>query len=497
MIVTDPRQADNPITLANRAFAEMTGYASEELVGRNCRLLQGRDTDKTAIADLRDGIAARRPVAVELLNYRKDGSSFWNALSVSPVLDAAGEVLYFFGSQSDVSRRRDAEDALRHAQTMEAIGQLAGGFAHDVNNVLQILSGYMDILDSGLSKPTIDLERQRRALANMRAATERAATLTRHVLSSTRGKKREGRTLNLNTMLTGMDGRIGATFGDAQITRTYAPDLRTCRIDPTQAERAILNILINAREATAGGTTKLAITTRNLTLDLDGSADRSGLPPGRYVALDVTDNGCGIPAEIIDRVMAPFFTTKSGEEGAGLGLSVVRDFAAHCGGAARITSRHGDGTTITLLLPATDSTIGMADQATPPAESRGRETVLVVDDRYDIADLAAAILDDSGYRTRLAYRPEDALKIIAAGTQIDLLFTDMIMPGSQDGVVLAREARKYLPDLRVIITTGDADGSSELVEGRGRDFAILPKPYSRDDLLRTIQLVLDDAGTIA
>ena len=163
MIVTDPRQPDNPIIFANNAFVAMTGYTAEEVVGRNCRFLQGPGTDQATIAELRSAIAERREFATELLNYRKNGSSFWNALFVSPVLNAAGELVYFFGSQLDVSRRRDAEEALGQAQKMEALGQLTGGIAHDFNNLLQVIVGYVDILAAGLEKPDADRARLGRA----------------------------------------------------------------------------------------------------------------------------------------------------------------------------------------------------------------------------------------------------------------------------------------------------------------------------------------------
>ena len=168
MIVTDPRQPDNPIIFANRAFLAMTGYTPEELVGRNCRFLQGPETDRETVAQVRAAIAEKREFATEILNYRKNGSTFWNALFVSPVYNADGELVYFFGSQLDVSRRRDAEEALGQAQKMEALGQLTGGIAHDFNNLLQVIVGYVDILAAGLEKPDADRARLGRAAENIR-----------------------------------------------------------------------------------------------------------------------------------------------------------------------------------------------------------------------------------------------------------------------------------------------------------------------------------------
>ena len=489
MIVTDPKQQDNPIVFANNAFLEMTGYDRDEVLGHNSRLLQGHETDPASVDDIRRAIIARQQIAVEILNYRKNGSSFWNALVVSPIFDRAGELVYFFASHFDVSRRRDAENALGQAQKMEAIGQLTGGIAHDFNNLLQIISGYLDVLESGLNKPAPDLDRQRRGLRNMRGAADRAAALTQQLLAFARRQKPQGRTLNLNIMLESMDALIARTVGyETSITRTFAADLWNCRIDPTQAELAIVNILINAHDAMAGRDAALSIETINRIIEAQDAAH--GLRAGRYVELSITDSGLGIPASVLDRVMEPFFTTKREGKGTGLGLSMVHAFAKQSEGAVQIVSREGEGTTIRLLFPATNDVVPAPGASTHPVHRHGHETILVVDDRREIADIAAAILDDCGYRTRLAYGTTDALAVLAGEEPIDLLFTDMIMPGTYNGVTLAHEARKRRPDLPVLITTGYAEGLLEAAED-GAGFEVLAKPYKRDELLRKIRLVLD------
>lgn len=198
MTVTDPHLPDNPIVFANRAFLEMTGYSAEEVIGNNCRFLQGPETDPASISDVRQSIETRSEFATEVLNYRKDGSSFWNALFVSPVFDDHGNLVYFFGSQLDVSRRRDAEDALRQAQKMEALGQLTGGIAHDFNNLLQVMSGHLEVIQMMASAGAGNAERIAFSAEHAAAAAAKAATLTQQLLAFSRKQKLRGRVVNLN-----------------------------------------------------------------------------------------------------------------------------------------------------------------------------------------------------------------------------------------------------------------------------------------------------------
>ncbi|KAB1075042.1 hybrid sensor histidine kinase/response regulator [Methylobacterium planeticum] len=492
MIVTDPHQPDNPIIFANKAFIAMTGFTTEEVIGRNCRFLQGPETDRETIADLRGAIAERREFATEILNYRKDGSSFWSALFVSPVMNVDGDLAYFFGSQLDVSRRRDAEEALGQAQKMEALGQLTGGIAHDFNNLLQVIVGYVDILAAGIEKPDADRARLGRATENIRQAAERATTLTQQLLAFARKQRLEGRAVNLNTLVEGMADMVNRSLG-AQISVEFrlAERLWNCRVDPTQAEVAILNVLINARDAMPSGG-RVVITTENRTID---ESDGTGVGPlrgGRYVGISITDSGTGIPPNLLARVMDPFFTTKDEGKGTGLGLSMVYGFAKQSGGAAQIESAMGEGTTVRLSFPATEGD----DHAAPRISQRvvdrpGTETVLIVDDREDVAELARAILRDFGYTTLTAANGREALDILDASEQVDLLFSDLIMPGGMNGVVLAREARKRQPRLKVLLTTGYAEASLERTDVGGSEFDILNKPYRRTDLIRRVRAVLD------
>ncbi|MBO9881296.1 PAS domain-containing protein [Xanthomonas sp. D-109] len=502
MIVTDPRQPDNPIIFVNRAFLEMTGYSHEELIGNNCRFLQGPDTDRETVRNVREAIAMHDEVAVEILNYRKDGSSFWNALYISPVYDDRGELVYFFGSQLDVSRRRDAEDALRQAQKMEALGQLTGGIAHDFNNLLQVMSGYLELIEHAVESDPLNPSLLRKSVDRARDAAGQAARLTQQLLAFARKQKLEGRVLNLNALVAGMSDVAERTLGDGiAFSLELSPDLRNCRIDPTQAEVALLNILINARDAMADqAAPRLVIQTRNVSVRADEPTTYDNLLPGHYVCVSITDNGSGMPPEVLARVLDPFFTTKEEGKGTGLGLSMVYGFAKQSGGAVRLYSEEGHGTTVRLYFPIDDNVENMAprdSRTRRPFDRQGDETILIVEDRPDIAELARLFLEDQGYATHVVYNAREALELLDTGVHVDLLYSDLIMPGGLNGVMLAREARRRRPKIKVLLTTGYAESSIERTDAGGNEFDVLAKPYNRQELTRKVRMVLDGPNGVS
>ena len=495
MIVTDPHQFDNPIIFVNNAFVRMTGYAREELVGRNCRFLQGEETDQDSVTEIRDAIAEKREMATEILNYRKDGSTFWNALFVSPVFNAAGEIVYFFGSQLDVSRRRDAEEALYQAQKMEALGQLTGGIAHDFNNLLQVVSGYTDVVQvlaqKGKAGPAIDVDRLSRAADALRGATDRASKLTHQLLAFSRKQRLEGRAINLNNLIQAMSEIAERTLGDhIEVGRRLGAGLWNCRVDPTQAEVALLNVMLNARDAMpSGGTITVATSNRKVSRAQAGSL---AVKPGSYVSVSVADSGTGMPRDVLARATEPFFTTKEEGKGTGLGLAMVYGFVKQSGGTLEIVSEENEGTTVSLLFPATDQAeIVEAVPSRRSSDRPGTETILIVDDRPDVAETAKMILSDFGYEIMVAHGSDEALAILDRETPIHLLFTDLIMPGGMDGVMLAREARDRQPKIRILLNTGYAEASIERNEVGGSEFEIIMKPYRRLELVRRVRRVLD------
>ena len=491
MIVTDPRRADHPIVFVNRAFSQMTGYATDEIIGRNCRFLQGAETDRAVVAEIRAAIADSREIATEVLNYRKDGSAFWNALFISPVYDNEGVLLYYFASQLDVSRRRDAEESLRQAQKMEALGQLTGGIAHDFNNLLQVIVGYADLAGMMVSSP--DQPKLARAIDQIKQAADRATTLTQQLLAFSRKQRLEGRVINLNTLVANMSGILERTVGDTvSIVRRPTDDLWNVKVDTVQAEMALLNITINARDAMpAGGT--LTISTENRTVHAGDAEGGRDLAPGRYSAIRIMDTGTGMTKEIMSRVLDPFFTTREEGKGTGLGLSMVYGFMKQSGGSVQLASVVGMGTTVTLLFPATGEMAAEGRAARPGRKdvARGSERVLVVEDRPQIIDLARTMLTDIGYSVETAENGHAAIDLVEGGGHFDLLFSDIVMPGGISGVALAGEVRARLPGIKVLLTSGYSELSLERQDAGGAEFEIIPKPYRPADLAKKVREVLD------
>ena len=498
MIVTDPNRPDNPIVFANPAFINMTGYSWDDLIGRNCRLLQGADTDPDTIAEVRRAIEQRRETSVEILNYKKNGAAFWNALFVSPVYDNAGKLIYFFASQLDVTRRRDAEEALRQAQKMEAVGQLTGGVAHDFNNLLTVIQGFGDVLKAQIDEDgAFDRRKASRAIDAVLQAAERGATLTQQLLAFSRRQKLDGRVVNLVDMIDNLRPLIERTAGGTVKVR-IAHQETTCnaRIDPTQAELAIINILLNARDAMPDGGT-VTIEIRNRSLE-NGDHGYGELEPGSYVMLTITDEGTGMTPEVLARVTEPFFTTKDQGKGTGLGLSMVYGFMKQSGGTLRLYSEPGHGTTVRMLFPCENAAVDVpAAPNRALADKRGDETVLVVEDQVDVGDYAETVLSEFGYTVLRADNAGAALELLDGAGEIDLLFSDLIMPGGMNGVMLAREVKRRRPRMRVLLTTGYAESSIERVDARGAEFDLIQKPYKRRELATKVRQVIDGANGVS
>lgn len=503
MIVTDPNRPDNPIIFANQAFQKMTGYTAEEVIGRNCRFMQGTGTDTDTVRQIRDAIDQRTDLATEVLNYRRDGRPFWNALFISPVFGPDGGLLYFFGSQLDVTRRREAEAAVRRAQRLEALGQLTGGVAHDFNNLLQVVVGSLEMLRP-LVEASDDL-RVRRRHEGALAAVRRGATLTRQLLAFARRQRLEGRPTDINDALGGLSALLARALGPGLTLRLdLAEALGQAHVDPGQLEAALVNLLFNARDAMPGRG-EVVIATRRVSeaeAMIDAGPDEETRAPHGFIELAVRDGGTGIAPEILDRVTEPFFTTKDVGQGSGLGLAQVYGFARQSGGQLRIESQLGRGTTVRLRFPALEpDTAIAATHSTPPRREAdpqgGGERILIVDDNAEVLELAESVLSDLGYQVATAGDARAALQVLEEpGNAFDLLFSDVVMPGGMNGISLATEARRRRPGLKVLLSTGFIDPREEAAsEGiRPHGFPVMQKPYRRTDLARRVRRVLDNGG---
>ncbi|MGG5817795.1 PAS domain-containing protein [Falsiroseomonas sp. HW251] len=489
MVVTDARRPDHPIVFANEAFLDLTGYDEAEVLGRNCRFLQCPSTDAGTIRQLRDALAAERPVAVEILNRRRDGSLFWNALFVAPVFGADGRAECFFASQVDVTPRHQADDEQHKAQRLDAVAQLAAGLAHDFNNALHVVLGNLGRAETRLA----DEQEVRRALDRARRGGEHVAALTRQLLAFARRSRLQPRAVSLNAVLSDCNDAFARAVG-ATVDLRYDldPALPWCMADPAQLEAALLNLLSNARDATASGG-RVTIRTRATIIGpretlTAGSAAR----PGPYVMLSVEDEGRGMEPEILERAVEPFFTTKPGR-GIGLGLATVHGFGRQSGGFIEIDSAAGHGTQVRLFLPALPGTDVQqsAEPTVPPGPAEARCGILVVDDTEDVLDLAVHHLATRGYEVLAARSGEEALALLhaAGGAGVKLLFTDIAMPGGMNGLMLAQQARAALPGLRVLFATGY---SEDLATGGPAlpGAAVLAKPYAEAELAAAVEQAL-------
>jgi two-component system cell cycle sensor histidine kinase/response regulator CckA len=482
VVLTDARALDDPICFASPSFERLVGYTHDEVVGRNCRFLQGAGTDPEAIAELHRAVAAGSDCTVELLNYRKDGTPFWNNVSVSPVRDDSGEITHFVGVQTDVTERRELEQQLLHAQKLEAIGTLAGGIAHDFNNMLLVIRGYSSLLARRL--PDGDLQD---AAHRIDAAVERAAGFTRKLLAFSRQQVLWPEVTDLNALVSDTLGLLEHMLGsDVELVVELADDLPALVIDRSQVEQALLNLVTNARDAMPTGG---VLTVRTDAVDLGESyaAMFEGASPGLHVLLQVSDTGAGMDEETQNHAFDPFFTTK--DDGTGLGLSIVYGLAKQSGGHVRLHSEVGVGTTLKLYLPATGDAVPASATKTAPTRLDGNETVLVVEDDEEARALLAAAFTEHGYRVLEAGDGAEALDAVRRA-RIDVLVTDVVLPGT-DGCTLATQLAAERPDLRVVYTSGHVTDVASSEDLRGPRARFVAKPYLAEDVLHAVRQLLD------
>ena len=401
--------------------------------------------------------------------------------------------------EAEARRRADAESKLYQAQKMEAVGQLTGGIAHDFNNILQVIIGNLEFvrltLQRDSSGSTAGHEQRLAAIETARKASRSAAQLVQRLLAFSRQQTLEPAALSVNTLISEMTEMIRRTLGESiDVDTALAPDLWTTFVDRNQLEAALLNLVVNARDAMADGG-RLTIETRNEKLDESAAGE---IAPGHYVVLSVSDTGCGIAKENLGRVFEPFFTTKDSGRGSGLGLSMVYGFVRQSGGSVRIYSERGTGTTVRIYLPqtaneqATDRTAsGLAADAASLLRARPEETVLLVEDNDDVRRLGASALEGLGYRVLQATDGPSALRMLdSSGLQrVDLLFTDIVLPGGMSGRALAEAARDRRPTLPVLFTSGYAP--SAILGDAAPAAGLLSKPYSIEHLARTIRRAID------
>ncbi|MBE9180318.1 PAS domain S-box protein [Oculatella sp. LEGE 06141] len=610
IIITDPNQPDNPIIYLNSAVTRITGYGSEEAIGRNCRFLQGKGTDLHTVASISQAIADRRELKTTLLNYRKDGQPFWNELKISPVFSDDGELLYFIGTQTDVTEVRRAEQKIREqaalldiatdailvqdldnrilywnkgaerlygwkseeaidrqtgrliykqpsphdaeiweallakgvwqgdlnqvtqsgaeitvesrwtlvrdetgiphsvlivstditekkqleaqflrAQRLESLGTLAGGIAHDLNNMLSPILMAVQLLELKTTDP-----QSQQWLNTLETSAKRAAELVKQVLSFARGLGSERVLLHLDRVVPEVEQIVRETFPKSIEIKTseMAAGIWSVLGDATQLHQVLMNLCVNARDAMPRGGV-LQITTENLLVDENYARMNISANVGPYVVITVSDTGTGIDPETLDRVFEPFFTTKEVGKGTGLGLSTVIGIVKDHGGFVTVYSEVGKGTQFKVCLPAiaTDE-VGQEYEPDLGLPQGQGELILVVDDEVAIREITKTSLEACNYRVMTANDGIEAIALYAEHRQsINATLMDMMMP-TMDGATAIRTLQKINPQIKVIAVSGlSLNQQSAISSGNGVK-AFLPKPYTAETLLRTLRNVLDE-----
>jgi signal transduction histidine kinase/CheY-like chemotaxis protein len=383
-----------------------------------------------------------------------------------------------------------SREALGHAQRLEAVGQLTGGVAHDFNNLLTVVTGNLELI---LTTPD-NAERVERLAKMAMKASVRGARLIEQLLTFARRQVSRPETLNLNRLVSDFDALMRRAAGHGvEIVSLLNVTLDSVRIDRAQCEAAILNLVVNARDAMTGSG-RITIETLNVVLDADYAAENPDVAPGCYVLIAIGDTGVGMSPEVTARAFEPFFTTKEVGKGSGLGLSQVYGFAKSSGGHVKIYSEPGVGTTVKLYLPASSERLRTSEahhpELVPLRVAQGSETILVVEDDEDVLGVAVESLSGLGYTVLTATDAGQALKILRGSQSVDLMFSDVIMPGGMSGAQLANEARRLRPALKVLLTSGYTATALSQEHGLPEDLEILGKPYRRDDLANKLRLVI-------
>ncbi|OLP60176.1 hybrid sensor histidine kinase/response regulator [Xaviernesmea oryzae] len=514
--------------LTGQSFAQYQNYGWSDAVHPDDR--------EPSIATWRAAVAAKETYVWEHRVRRHDGAWRIFAIRAVPILDDGGEIAEWVGIHTDITEQREAESALRrHAidlerqirhreraeeqlrllnetlegrveeeiavrraaeralqqsQKMETIGKLTGGVAHDFNNLLQVVSGNLQLL----SKDVTGNERAERRVTNALAGVARGAKLAAQLLAFGRRQPLEPKVTNIGRFLTGMDDLLRRSLGEAiEIETVVAGGLWNSFVDPLQVENAVLNLAINARDA-MNGQGKLTIEVGNAFLDDDYARIQGDVTPGQYVCVSVSDTGSGMTPQVLEQVFEPFFSTKPEGKGSGLGLSMVYGFVKQSGGHVKIYSEVGQGTSVKIYLPrATEGEDREVEVQSGPVVG-GNETVLVVEDDDEVRATVVEMLTDLGYGVLKATNAQNALSVIESGISIQLLFTDVVMPGPLKSTELARKAKERLPGLSVLFTSGYTENA--IVHG-GRldpDVELISKPYAREMLARKIRHVLANSA---
>jgi len=485
--------ADGTVTQWNEETARVTGLGEDYALGQS--LAESFPRLALDMKHVHKAIESRKEQKVAKRQYQQDGETLYEDMTIYPLVanGVAGAVIRL----DDISAAHASEAALRRAQKMEAIGQLTGGIAHDFNNILGIVMGNLELLQFKFIDDDEALQRIESALKGSR----RGADITRRLLSFSRNTTQDAKPTDANSIVLSMQELISKSLTvSINIQTKLAADLWTVEIDPGDLEDAILNLSLNAKDAMPEGGT-LVIETANIVLDETHVESNPESKRGEFVLISVSDDGAGMSKDVKEKALEPFFSTKEQGKGTGLGLSMVYGFAQNSGGHVGISSELNEGTSFQIFLPRAQMKSSAATDRNNNlgALPRGVETVLIVDDEPALTDVADEHLKYLGYSVLIAANAKQALKILAENSKVDLVFSDIIMPGDMDGCGLAQSVHELYPSHKILLVSGFTKKQGDLPE---TDSALilellekrLHKPYNLSELALAVRRTLDETS---
>ena len=485
IVITDAR---GTIVWVNNAFTKMTGYSAELAIGKKPNILKSGEQSPEVYAELWKTILSGKTWAGELINRRKDGTLYFEKMSVTPVVDSKGITTHFVAIKEDISTDKKLEAQFRQAQKMEAVGRLAGGVAHDFNNLLTVILGRCDLLIVDAQKGrTLNVE----GVKEIEESGRRAANLTRQLLAFSRKQVFQTKVMNINDIVRSCDKLIRRLVGeDIEIVTLLADDLRFVKVDAGQIEQVLMNLAVNARDAMPNGG-KLVIETSEVKIDQETASAFLGFTAGEYVRIKVQDNGTGIAPEAKAHLFEPFFTTKEKGKGTGLGLATIYGVVKQSGGYIYADSEPGKGAVFSVYLPITSEKMSAGHEALHMDLPVGNETILLAEDEDLVRGLTAQMLMRQGFNVLEVRNGLEALRKAEGDKNgpIHLLLTDIIMP-YMGGSELVEKFSKLYPGTKILFTSGYSDQTS-VKKWLDKGHRFIQKPYMIPELLRAVRETLD------
>lgn len=478
------------ITYVNDKFCEISGYSREELMGQNHRMVKSDEHSPAFYKDLWGTIANGKTWNGNIKNLKKDGQIFWVAATIIPYLEERGKPFQYVAIRTDVTARIRAEEGLRRTQKMEAIGELTGGIAHDFNNLLGIIIGNLDLISRKMESGG-KLQKQ---LEKAQKAALRGAALTKRLLNFSSHSAEAHSPVNVSKVVDEFEELIRKSLTvNIAVEIHCADDLWMVDLNPDDFEDALINLSLNARDAMPKGGS-LIIEVNNTILDGKFTEFEEGLEPGQYVEIAVSDAGTGMSKVVADKIFDPFFTTKDKDKGTGLGLAMVYGFVQRTRGHITVYSEVGEGTTFRMYLPRSMSQAECAENSARIVGSlpEGTETVLIVDDEEELAAVAESILNGLGYTTICTHSGHEAQQVLGNNNTIDLVFSDVVMPGGMSGFDLANIIDEEYPNVKILLTSGFTGKTKQAGLAGELTQKMVMKPYRDIELATRVRETLDE-----